>query len=134
MKRFPSVQSGQLLFATGVLHSAVGLVVYRAEVADILRRGLLGAVPDDHTPGAAALWFLTAGLMMMVLGSLYRWIEGHLRQTLPFAAGVWLLGVAGFVVVLMPQSGAWLIAVQAVLIMVRARAQSRRQQAAGAAA
>jgi len=110
---------GELLMATGVLHTLVGLRAFRAPLAAISRDGVVGAVaraPERRL----AVWFLLFGLSTMQLGGLTRW--AHRRTgTLPAFHGRALLGISGLGALLMPRSGFWLVLPQAALALVAAR-------------
>jgi Protein of unknown function (DUF2867)/Family of unknown function (DUF6463) len=113
-------RSGSLLIATGVLHELVGAFLYREELAEIGRAGVFGAVDSDRGPLAAALWFLIAGVGIILLGALFRWVETDLDRPVPARAG-WCLAVLGaLVVVPMPASGGWVFFPLAMLIVHRA--------------
>jgi hypothetical protein len=114
---------GTLLMATGVLHDAVGLVLYRHDLARIARHGVWNTIDDDASPGAAALWFLAFGIVLVILGAFVRHIERTLREgaLLPASLG-WALGaLAVLLVVPMPKTGAWLLFPQAWLLITRKR-------------
>ncbi len=110
---------GELLMATGVLHTLVGLRAFRAPLAAISRDGVVGAVaraPERRL----AFWFLLFGLSSMQLGGLTQW--AHRRTgTLPAFHGRALLGISGLGALLMPRSGFWLVLPQAALALVAAR-------------
>jgi hypothetical protein len=111
------VHNGTYLLAIGALHQVVGLcagvgwiaqpgVDARAPLIEIIQGGVLGAVEPDSAR-IALVWFLLFGFMLLMLGSLVRWLE---MRVLPLprslAVHVLLLSVLG--VVLMPASGFWL--------------------------
>jgi len=110
---------GELLMATGVLHTFVGLRAFRAPLAAIGRDGVVNAVaraPDRRL----AFWFLLYGLSTIQMGGLTRWT--HRRTgTLPAFHGRALLGIAGLGALLAPRSGFWLVLPQAALALVAAR-------------
>ena len=110
---------GELLIATGVLHTLVGLRAFRALLTAIGRDGVVGAVaraPERRL----AFWFLLFGLLTMQLGGLTRWAQRR-TGTLPAFHGRALLGISGLGVLLMPRSGFWLVLPQAALALVAAR-------------
>ncbi len=110
---------GELLMATGVLHTLVGLRAFHAPLAAIVRDGVVGAVaraPERRL----AFWFLLFGLLTMQLGGLTRWAQRR-TGTLPAFHGRALLGISGLGVLLMPRSGFWLVLPQAALALVAAR-------------
>lgn len=110
---------GELLVATGVLHTLVGLRSFRAPLAAIGRDGVVDAVagaPDRRL----AVWFLLFGFSTMQMGGLTRWAQ-HRTGTLPAFHRWALLGISGLAALLMPRSGFWLVLPQAALALVAAR-------------
>jgi hypothetical protein len=58
---------GWLLIATGIGHAAVGLVLFRHPVADVLREGIVNTVRGQYDR-EAAFWFLLFSPVCVVLG------------------------------------------------------------------
>ncbi len=110
---------GELLMATGVLHTLVGLRAFRAPLAAIGRDGVVGAVAGDRDR-QVAVWFLLCGLSLIQLGGLARWTRRR-TGTLPASQGWALLGLGGLGALLMPRSGFWLLLPTATLTLVGAR-------------
>lgn len=118
---------GEFQMAIGALHTLVGILLFREQLAAIGRDGVGNAV-DPHADRQAAFWFLTSGALIVTSGQLARWAQ---RRTgmLPAAFG-WntlAIGVAG--VVVMPISGFWLVIAQALFALA-----ASRRGGAGAAA
>jgi len=110
---------GELLMATGVLHTLVGLRAFRAPLAAIGRDGVVGAVaraPERRL----AFWFLFVGLLTIQMGGLTRWAQRR-TGTLPAFHGRALLGLSVLGALLMPRSGFWLLLPQAALALLVAR-------------
>lgn len=61
--------TGRLLQAIGFGHLAVGAALYREELGEIGRAGVLGAVPY-RGPRATAFWFLAPAPLLWMLGRL----------------------------------------------------------------
>ncbi|MBI5516148.1 MAG: hypothetical protein HY909_20355 [Deltaproteobacteria bacterium] len=102
------MRAGALILAVGVLKLAVGVVVYREELARIARAGVFGAVQGDQSVGAAAVWFLFAGGLLVLLGAVV--LEGEREGRPPsLRTGIGLVAVGLGAVALMPASGAWLL-------------------------
>lgn len=102
-----SIRTGSLLIGLGAFKAMVGVAVFWPEVVGIVREGVLGTVTDTGSR-AAALWFLFAAGLMMLLG--HAVLEGERNgrhPSRPFAVG--LFCVAAFAVILMPENGAWLM-------------------------
>lgn len=103
MKRYV----GEMLIATGVLHTLVGFVVYWHVLLEIGRNRFFNTVSDFGDSGAA-FWFLMFGVLLMVLGDVGR--QHHaatgdypLRYGLTIAA----IGLVGGL--MMPTSGFWIV-------------------------
>ncbi len=114
-----TVRTGTLIAGLGALKIAVGIGVYRAEVVRIVSEGGFATV-TDHSAGAALLWFLFAGGLLVLLGLVVA--EGE-RQGRPVPSALAPgLAILGFVAVfLMPENGAWLLFPLAALAAARAR-------------
>ena len=69
-------------------------------------------------------WFLFGGVLMMVLGHLFFWIERRLKHPVPSFMG-WELLALSVVLVFMPLSGFWLVLALAIYTIVLAH-RSRR--------
>ncbi|AGC42558.1 hypothetical protein MYSTI_01210 [Myxococcus stipitatus DSM 14675] len=112
--------TGTLLMLTGGLHQAVGLMLYREPLLEILRAGVLGTV-DDMSPRASAFWFLVVGWGLMLLGGLARWAERATGRPLPSGFGWALVALGVFCVVPMPETGAWVFFPLGALALYRGR-------------
>jgi hypothetical protein len=116
------IRSGDLLVALGVLKVAVGAFVYRSQIAEIAREGFIAAVPDLDVR-AAALWFLFAGGLFVVMGIAVGDAE-RAGQPPSRRFGVALAVVALLAAALMPASGVWLVFPIAALVIRRQRPRS----------
>lgn len=107
-----------IISGTAVLHIVVGLVLPNP-VGEMVGDGLVGSVGGDPKR-AFTLWYVVAGLGLLALGELARWT---VRETgrVPVRLGWWLIGISVPVIVLMPASGGWLIAVLGILSLFAAR-------------
>jgi hypothetical protein len=114
------ISSGALLVGTGLLHELVGAVASRGELAALWKGGLFDSVSSANPVRMAVLWFLVAGLGLVILGAALREREAMSSLPLPRSMGLWLLVLGLLVVVPMPRSGGWLVFVPALLILVRA--------------
>jgi len=114
---------GEMLMATGVLHTLVGVRAFRAPLAAIGRDGVVG-VGARAPERRLALWFLLFGLSIIQLGGLTRWAYRR-TGTLPAVHGWALLGISGLGALLMPRSGFWVVLPQATLALVVARGGER---------
>jgi hypothetical protein len=110
---------GTMLLATGMLHTAVGLWVYRQPLLDILGAGQWMSVTGDNGR-EAAFWFLFFGLVVMMLGQFVRWALPR-AGTLPASLGWSLLALGVLGIAFMPDSGFWLVLPQGWLVLSIAR-------------
>lgn len=104
---------GWWLQVIGLAHAAVGLVLHREPLAEIVRAKVIGAVPE-RGDRATAFWFLILAPTCWTAGRLLRSAElaGDLPAQRQAGAVLTAVGVAG--VAVMPASPFWsLIAVGA---------------------
>jgi hypothetical protein len=97
--------------AIGVLHTVVGLAIFRATLKELLAEGLVNTV-HGQPMRELAFWFLFFGFLGILLGALVDWCEAR-GQRLPAFLGLGLLALAAVCVTLMPVSGGWLLLVPA---------------------
>lgn len=100
---------GRLLQIVAVAHAGVGAVLHRDALADVVRRGVLGSVPD-RGDRATAFWFMAAAPALWLGGRLLRSAESSGDLDAQAAAGRVLIatGVVGSAA--MPVSGFWALA------------------------
>lgn len=118
--------SGWLLLATGITHSVIGLVAGRAALAGMASDGfwMAALVSEDRQ---RVMWFLMAGCMFLLSGSLAL----QFGRPLPASFG-WLLGVvAVFGAVTFGPSGFFLVIPQALYILIVSRGLAGAQVPAG---
>jgi hypothetical protein len=93
----------------GGAHQAIGLVLFREPLLEMVRAGVFDSVGEDTSARAAAFWFLAMGGCMLLAGALCRWFERELDRPPPPGFGWGLLGLGLFCVVPMPITGAWVL-------------------------
>jgi len=100
--------SGWYLFAVGIIHNFVGILIVRNILRDILDAGIINSV-GDQTDRNAAFWFLFAGFLFNFVGLLWQQqIRRHQEPLSKFAAwGLTAMTVIGALI--MPVSGFWII-------------------------
>lgn len=119
---------GRWIIGVGIIHVAVGILMFGEPLLAILRDGVWNAV-DGHPGRPLAFWFVFLGLFTIVFGSLLDWIEGRGLSTPGLVSWAFLvLAVLG--IVTMPVGGGWLLLPAALGMVVRS---SRRGTNAGAA-
>ncbi|GAA4428356.1 hypothetical protein GCM10023169_29380 [Georgenia halophila] len=119
-RRVPVV--GGLLTLIGAVHVASTSLVYPEGVASVLDSRVIASIeaePDVLALRSAVFWYVTAGLLIIVIGALVIWVErftGHVPRFVAWA----LLVVTAWGVLLMPVSGFWAL-LAPVAIALRAR-------------
>jgi len=103
----------------GVGHLGIGAVLYRREIRDVVRSGVVGTV-GDHGPVATAWWFLVVAPATWAAGRSMRALErGEPASAALRPVGV-VLGVTGALgAVVMPRSPFWLLAAAGTAAAVR---------------
>jgi hypothetical protein len=112
--------SGNLLMATGAIHSAVGLLIpeLRAPLVRILiERTTQVADINDTYQRECSFWFQFGGLSLGLLGGLLRQYCAETQKLPPKWFGWSLIYVAGCGVAVMPSSGFWLVLGQGIYII-----------------
>ena len=108
---------GISLIIIGIIHTIFGLGVGYGIFGEMIREGLFNTVVEQFERNAA-FWFLYAGLVLILLGLLLDWCERTFGATPRFLGwGLLALTVPG--VVIMPQSGLWLIFIPTVGLLLR---------------
>ncbi|MDH3745165.1 MAG: DUF6463 family protein [Acidobacteriota bacterium] len=98
---------GRWILGVGVVHTLFGLVVFRGTWQTLWAEGLFNTVngqPEREFP----VWFLSAGILTMLFGSLVDWVEGQ-GWPVPRSVAWGLLGMTVLILVIMPVSGGWLL-------------------------
>jgi len=110
---------GRWLMAVAVLHTAFGLVVFRAQWVQLVQAGLFDGVAGDATRGKA-VWFVLFGIALLLFGLVVDAME-KVAAPMPAAVGTGMLILTLLGVLLMPGSGFWLVFPPAIAALVRAR-------------
>jgi len=118
---------GRLLIGVGAGHLVVGVVLFHAPVAAMLRDGIVNSVPlGTAFDRQAAFWFLLASPLTFLLGHLTNRALEHHDAQLVRVVGWNLLGIATVGVVMMPVSGFWLLLALAPVFLREAHRLSER--------
>lgn len=112
---------GWFLIATGIRHAAVGLVLFRQPIADIVREGVLNTV-RGQVDREAAFWFLLFSPVCVALGQLVNRAVEHGDAPLLRSLGVALLVISVVGIAFMPVSGFWIVLAIAALMLRAGRA------------
>jgi hypothetical protein len=124
--------SGLLLIAIALFHLLIGVFMPGAigvegiwqEMAEV---GVVDAVKVDSFRIWGYYWFLISGLFLLLYGCLCHWIEYQLNRSLPLFAGLGLLAIACFGIVLDIDTGFWLV----LLVAINAIVASQRTPQVG---
>lgn len=109
---------GKFVIGIGTLHTLVGIILLTPLVEDeLLADGLFNSI-NGQPKREAFLWFLTSGFFMLIVGGLLNFMEKN-GQTIPSFLGWSLFFTALFVVFFSPISGAWLIFVPAIALILK---------------
>lgn len=106
---------GRMLMATALLHTVVGLIFLRHPLGAIVKAGIFSSV-TSYPERETAFWFILFGLVLLILGQLIHWVQMR-YDTLPASLGWSLLALGVSGVILMPDSGFWLVLPQAYLLL-----------------
>lgn len=115
-----SFVSSSLLMGTGVVHCAFGFAVpeLREPFVRILSEGTV-AVADigDRYQREASYWFQFGGIMMMSHGYLLRNYCQETGKSPPNWFGWYLTCLSGMSLIVMPESGFWLVLGQGIYMI-----------------
>jgi len=108
---------GKYIAGVGILHTIVGLVVFRATFEDLLRDGVVNTV-NWRPERAFPFWFVDIGLFWILLGAV---IDHYEQEGIPGFVAWALTGLALAGVMVMPLTGWWLFFIPATALLFRAR-------------
>ncbi|WP_029902511.1 DUF6463 family protein [Prevotella sp. 10(H)] len=112
--------SGIFLIITGIIHTAVAILLGKDSYTEMIKGGLYNSVNDDFTRGFA-FWFFICGLLVMMLGYLAHIFIRETGKPLPAFLGYFLLVASIIGCIIEPVSGFWLFLPQALIIIIAAR-------------
>jgi uncharacterized protein DUF6463 len=115
-----TLSPGEWLQRIAVAHAVIGVVAYRAPLAEIARARFVATVPD-RGDRATAFWFLTAAPLLWSSGRLLRSAEETGDPTAGRAAGRVLIASGAIGVATMPVSGFWSVLAVGIATVRRAR-------------
>jgi hypothetical protein len=109
---------GRWLIGVSIIHTIFALIVFNESLLSIINRGVFNTVGTDPMTGAV-VWFVLFGLMLFIFGYLVNELEKTSTNKLPkfIAWSLLFMGLLG--VVLMPDSGFWLVFPPAIAILIR---------------
>jgi uncharacterized membrane-anchored protein YitT (DUF2179 family) len=110
---------GLLFVGTGMLHTALGVLLFGNHLVAIYSAGLINGI-GQHFDRGFAFWFVFAGLLMIILGYLMDWVVRKNQLRLPKSFGYLLIEVCLIGILVMPIGGFWLILLQGIYIVIQA--------------
>ena len=114
---------GRWIVAVGVLHSALGVVVFRSTLGAMAAEGLWDSMGQDRGR-QLGVWFLTGGFALLLTGTLVDALEREGRDV-PRVFAWGLLAVAMGGIVVSPRSGFLSLLPPAIGAVMRTRARRR---------
>jgi hypothetical protein len=118
---------GRAVLAIGVLHTVVGVSMFRSTLAELAAEGFVNTV-HGQPMREWAFWFLFFGFLGILAGALIDWCEQSPRP-LPGFLGLGLLAITVTCVTLMPVSGGWLLLAPSVGALLHSRTGPRTVRA-----
>ncbi len=107
---------GTLFIATGLIHVISGIVSYYQPVVDMLQSGLFNSIQqqDDRE---LAFWYFMLGLFIMIVGHMMNWLVRKHGLQLPASVGWYLAMFSLAGIIIMPDSGFWVVILLAWIII-----------------
>jgi hypothetical protein len=109
---------GRWIIGVSILHTAFALLVFHSTLNAILQRGVFNVVGTDPMT-AAVVWFSLFGAALFICGLVIQQLEKTTSGKLAKSIGWSLLLMSTVGVILMPESGFWLIFPPAIAILLR---------------
>ena len=106
--KLPSRWIGRWIMIVAVIHTFFGIVTFTGEIGEIVTRGVWNSVGADPLIGAVSR-FQLFGAIMFVLGAVIDMVERGRVAAFPNVIGISLLATTITGIVLMPESGFWLL-------------------------
>ena len=114
---------GRSYIAVALIHALAAFALYGTQWAAMAGEGLV-ATADDLSPRGAAYWFLSFAPALAAIGLLVDAFEAR-GQAVPMAVPSVLLAALAAMVAVMPATGAWLLFVPTLALVLRARSGAR---------
>jgi hypothetical protein len=98
---------GNWIIAVAALHTLFAVIMFSSEYASLYDNGIVNSLSTDRS--AAAVWFFLFGQVLFIAGLLIKYFDNHNKQLIPLSIPVNLLLLTLVGVVIMPDSGFWLM-------------------------
>lgn len=112
---------GYLIIAIGLVHNVLGFILYKSVLLNIVKRRFFDTVRLHQDDRMAALWFLMAGFLLILLGYLVHWCLYVTGVGVPMAAAIMYFAIAVVLTIVFPRSGAWAALVAAIILLTVAK-------------
>lgn len=116
--------SGWYLLATGIIHNAIGVIMGWEILLGIHRDGWWNTIESAQGidfARSAITWFLVLGFFWMMMGWLMQVWQREVHKPLPVMIGWGMLAMGVWVAVMVPASGAWLVILQGLIVILDRR-------------
>ena len=108
--------SGTFLTATGIIHTIYALFIGKDAFSEMLRNGLVNSIGENYSQGFA-FWFLTCGIILILLGQTLQYYIRKEQKPAPAFLGYSILLLTIIGCIIEPVSGFWLFLPQAIIII-----------------
>jgi len=109
--------SGIFLILTGLLHIAVGILLFKDTFAEYINNGIINSVTENSVQ-ETGFWFLVCGTLVIMWGlTMHHYIRKTYKPA-PKFLGYFLLIISLIGGLIVPISGFWLFVPQALIIIM----------------
>jgi len=115
---------GNWIIAVAALHTLFAVIMFSSEYASLYDNGIVNSLSTDRS--AAAVWFFLFGQVLFIAGLLIKYFDNHNKQLIPLSIPVNLLLLTLMGVVIMPDSGFWLMFPPVISLLTKHRKQTNQ--------
>ena len=115
---------GNWIIAVAALHTLFAVIMFSTEYASLYDNGIVNSLSTDRS--AAAVWFFLFGQALFIAGLLIKNFDNHDKQLIPLSIPVNLLLLTLVGVVIMPDSGFWLMFPPVFSLLTKHRKQTEQ--------
>ncbi|MFI0356930.1 DUF6463 family protein [Actinomadura sp. 9N407] len=113
------------IIATAFIHTVYAFVTMSGAWGDIVDAGVFNGIEKD-AEREAAVWFFYAGIGLLGFGT-FALKEVRATGRIPLQIALYLVGIGGTMVVVLPDSGGWMLLVLGALTLVSRRGAADRR-------
>lgn len=116
--------SGWYLLATGIIHNIIGFIMGWEILRGMHQDGWWHTIETAQGidfARSAITWFLVLGFFWMLMGYLMQVWQQETQKPLPGIIGWGMLTIGVWVTVMLPASGAWLVILQGLILILNRR-------------